>query len=55
MTRYSIESRQRKYVKGHDFLPFARIFSNKYRKQLFDMGLGASNTASKKYSIKQLK
>ena len=30
MQRYSIEQRTRKYVKGHEFLSFAR----KYKKQL---------------------
>ena len=30
MTRYSIESRARKYVKGYGFLSFARNLSNKY-------------------------
>ena len=30
MTRYSIEPRTRKYVKGHGFLSFTRNLSNKY-------------------------
>ena len=44
MTRYSIEPRTRKYVKGYGFLPFAR----KYRKQLLDAGLDALKSAFKK-------
>ena len=38
MTRYSIEQRTRKYVKGYSFLSLAR----KYKKQLLDKGLDAS-------------
>ena len=34
--RYSIESEFRKYVKGYDFLSFARKFGNKYGKKLMD-------------------
>ena len=37
MTRYSIELRTRKYVKGYGFLSFAR----KFTKQLLDTGLDA--------------
>ena len=44
MTQYSIEPRTRKYVKGYEFLSFAR----KYKKQLFDTRLDAVKTASKK-------
>ena len=51
MTRYSIEPRTRKYVKGHGFLSFARNLSNKYEKQLSDTltktGLDALKSASK--------
>ena len=38
MTRYSIESRTRKYIKGYGFLSFAR----KYINQIVDKGLNAS-------------
>ena len=34
MMRYSIEPRFRKYVKGYDFLSFAKKFYNKYGKKL---------------------
>ena len=38
MTRFSIEQRTGKYVKGYGFSSFAR----KYKKQLLDAGLEAS-------------
>ena len=44
MTRYSTEPRTRKYVKGYEFLSFAK----KYKKQLLDTGLDSLKTASKK-------
>ena len=44
MRRYSVEPTTRKYVKGYEFLSFAR----KYKKQLFDTRLDALKTASKK-------
>ena len=43
MTRYSIEPRTRKYVKGQEFLSFER----KYSTPLLDTGLDALKTASK--------
>ena len=56
MTRYSIEPRTRKYVKGYGFLSFARNLSNKYRKQLLDTatktGLDFLKTSSKKVAHK---
>ena len=39
MTRYSIELRKRKYVKGYRFWSFAINLSNKYRKKLLDIRL----------------
>ena len=44
MRRYSIEPRTRKCVKGYGFL----LFTRKYKKKLFDTGLDALKTASKK-------
>ena len=38
MTRYSIEPRTRKQVKGYGFLSFVR----KYKKQLLDTGINVS-------------
>ena len=50
--RYSIEPRFRKYVKGYDFLSFAKNLGNKYGKKLMDIatktGMNASKIASKK-------
>ena len=40
MTRYSVELRTRKYVKGDAFLSFARNLCNKYEKSFL-------NTATK--------
>ena len=34
--RYSIEPRERRYVKGYGFMSFARSFSDKYSKSLID-------------------
>ena len=34
--RYSIEHKDRIYVKGYGFLSFAKIMSNKYSQKLFD-------------------
>ena len=36
--RYSIEPRERRYIKGYRFLSFARIFGNKYGKKLMNTG-----------------
>ena len=52
MTRYSIESRTRKYVKGCGFLSFARNLSNKYGKQLLNTGIDVLKTATKKVAHK---
>ena len=52
MMQYSVKPRTRKYVKGNGFLSFARISSNKYREQLLDTGLDASEIASKKVAHK---
>ena len=42
--RYSIEPRERRYVKGYGFLSFARNFGNKYGKKLM-------NTAINRYKF----
>ena len=42
--RYSIEPKERRYVKGYGFLSFARNFGNKYGKKLM-------NTAIKQVQI----
>ena len=54
--RYSIETKFRKYVKGYDFLSFARKFNNKYGEKLIDTatktGIDAANTPSKRVAEK---
>ena len=50
--RYSTEPGLRKYIKGYGFLPFARIFGDKYCKKLMDKAtktrLDATKTAKKR-------
>ena len=50
--RYWTELRFRKYVKGYDFLSFAKKFVNKYSKKLMDTatktGMDAAKIASKR-------
>ena len=57
--RYSTEPRFRKNVKRYGFLPFARIFGDKYGKELMDKatktGLDAGKTASKRVVQKTAK
>ena len=57
--RYSIEPRERRYVKGYSFMSFARNFSDKYSKSLMDKGIDLSKafakTASKKIRKKTAK
>ena len=48
MTRYSIEPRTRKYLKGYRFLSFARNLSKKYKNQLLNTGIDSLKTAFKK-------
>ena len=53
--RYSIELRERRYVKGYGFLSFARNFSDKYSKSLMDKGTDLSKTFAKTAGKKILK
>ena len=57
--RYSIEPRERRFVKGYGFMSFARNFSDKYRKSLMDKGIDVSKQfvklLIKKYLKKQQK
>ena len=46
--RYSIEPRERRYVKGYGFMSFARNFSDKYSKSLMDVSKTFAETAGKK-------
>ena len=53
--RYSIEPRERRYVKGYGFMSFARNFSDKYSKSLMDKGIDLSKTFAKTAGKKILK
>ena len=53
--RYSIEPRERRYVKGYGFMSFARNFSDKYSKFLMDKGIDVSKTFVKTAGEKILK
>ena len=52
---YSIEPRERRYVKGYGFLSFAINFSDKYSKSLMDKGIDLSKTFAKTAGKKILK
>ena len=45
--RYSIEPRERRYVKGYGFMSFARNFSDEYSKYLMDKGIDVSKKFTK--------
>ena len=45
---YSIEPRERRFVKGYGFMSFARNFNDKYSKSLMDASKTFANTAGKK-------
>ena len=45
--RYSIEPRERRYVKGYGFMSFARNFSDKYSKSLMHASRNFAKTAGK--------
>ena len=53
--RYSIEPRERRYVKEYGFMSFARNFSDKYSKSLMDKGIDLSKTFTKTAGKKILK
>ena len=46
--RYSIEPRERRYVKGYGFMSIARNFNDKYSKSLMDLSKTFAKTAGKK-------
>ena len=49
--RYSIEPRERRYVKGYGFLSFAKNFGNKYGKKSMNTAIKTdTNFNSKKNS-----
>ena len=45
--RYSLEPRDRIYVKGYGFMSFARSMSNKYGNKLFDTATKSATDAVK--------
>ena len=53
--RYSMELRERIYVKGYGFLYFARNFSDQYSKSLMDKGIDVSKKFAKTAGKKILK
>ena len=50
--RYSIESRERRYIKGYGFLSFARNFGNKYGKKLMNTAIETGTNFNSKYGQK---
>ena len=50
--RYSIEPRERRYVKGYGFMSFARNFGNKYGKKLMNTAIKTSTNVNSKYGKK---
>ena len=53
--RYSIEPRERRFVKGYGFLSFAKNFSDQYSKSLMDKGIDVSKKFAKTAGKKILK
>ena len=51
--RYSIEPRNRIYVKGYGFMSFARSMSNKYGKKLVDAAKKSATHARKLSNTKK--
>ena len=49
---YSIETRERRYIKGYGFLSFAKNFSNKYGKKLMNTAIKTSTNFNSKYGKK---
>ena len=50
--RYSIEPRERKFVKGYGFMSFARNFGNKYGKKLMNTAIETGTNFNSKYGKK---
>ena len=50
--RYSIEPRERRYIKGYGFLSFARNFDNKYGKKLMNTAIKTGANFNSKYGKK---
>ena len=50
--RYSIEPRERRYVKGYGFMSFAKNFGNKYGKKLMNTAIKTGANFNSKYGKK---
>ena len=50
--RYSIEPKERRYVKKYGFMSFARNFGNKYGKKLMNTAINTGTNFNKKYGKK---
>ena len=50
--RYSIEPKDRRYVKGYGFLSFAKNFGNKYGKKLVNTAIKTGTNFNSKYGKK---
>ena len=50
--RYSIEPRERRYIKRYGFLSFARHFGNKYGKKLMNIAIKRGTNFNSKYGKK---
>ena len=50
--RYSVEPKERRYVKGYGILPFAKNFSNKYGKRLMNTAIKTGTNFNSKYGKK---
>ena len=50
--RYSIEPKERRYVKGYGFLSFARHFGSKYGKKLMNTAIKTGSNFNSKYGKK---
>ena len=53
--RYSLEPNYRRYVKGYDFLSFAKKFGDKYDKKLMNTTTKSRNKCCKKFGNKYSK
>ena len=49
---YSIEPRERRYIKGCGFLSFAKNFTNKYGKKLMNTAIKTGTNFNSKYGKK---
>ena len=49
---YSIEPRERRYIKGYCFLSFARNFDHKYGKKLMNTAIKTGTNFNSKYGKK---